>query len=599
MNRRALRWLLAVGAGVLLLAATGYLLYPRSALLRPLPVGAHEQEVAWLYPATAPASWNRFVMALARIDDQLAETFPGIKSRIDARTFPVESTAIPEAALEWPDGRRLVFRWYKLTTEQDVNHWVEALVTRSPAPLAILGGNTSDGAYRVLSGLARHAVRLAEAERPVLLLTTGTANRWVPYRSVAGEPEAEPVELFDLYPERTFRFCFSNGQIAQATCDFIWSQPDLRPENDPVYLVSWRDDSYSRDLYEGYTEALQEIRVASAIDDLAWVAAGVGGGGWPPLTGIVPLRRCGGEGFSAAEGRRVRAALDDVAWLVAAASGHGGLPLTGVPPPQRFDASSLLAAPFPNSWQPIESSVGSFTAPNRFEQEQSRSLLRELANNPFQKRALVVVTGQALPCRRFLRAVVRSEPVRGRQLVVTTGDSVSFNYLYRDRISHWPVQDFPFPLVTFAHANPISAAAGFQADDSPEPLEESGVRLASRSGTDDLLLLEDSLRALALSYHNGTPATTPAQLARRLRQLHYADRVERTTVGVPLFDDHGNRATNTGEHLIWLRPKYADERVLPEATLEVYRRAGPSLWERVGSPLTVLYAPPDPTQGGN
>jgi hypothetical protein len=603
MNRLPPPWVLLSLALGLLLVAAGYLLYPRSSLLQPVPVAAGEQEIAWLYPATAPANWNRFVMALGRVEAHLAPTFPGLHARIDARTFPAESAAIPEAALEWPDGHRLVFRWYKTTSEQDAGHWLRALLARKPAPLAILGGNTSDAAYRTLIALSKQANALPMEERPLMLVTTGTANRWIPG---AGDRETASVDLLDLYPGRTFRFCFSNSQMARATCDFIWSQPDLRPDRDPAYLIHWLDDAYSRDLIEGYSAALQDIAVGAAAEDAAFILGAAAGPGLPPLPGgIPPVHRV-------APGRSTfRAALEDTAWILGMASGRGGLPLPGgVLPLHRIDSGTVsvrgkvpssppwmtggssfrLAVPPWRQW--IDSSVGTFSLPNRFEQQVSKDLLRDLADHPTQSRPLVAITGQAMPCRRFLRAIVRSDPVRGRQFVVTTGDSVSFTTLYRDRHTHWPIQDLPFPLVAFAHDNPIDKSAGFRPDE--------GTETTSQAGTDDLLLLEDVLLAVTLAYHDDGPARNPEQLARRLRKLHYiGDHVIRTADGDPFFDERGGRASDTGEHLICLRPRLQGERVLPEATLEVFRRAGPSLWQSVGEPLTIRYGPPDFNAGHN
>ena len=106
----------------------------------------------------------------------------------------------------------------------------------------------------------------------MLLLTTATADRVAP--SSEGESFAAPertqdarsdakeqpigVKLTQLYPGRTFRFCFTNQQMATAVSDFIWSRDDLRPTRDPVYMAMWNDDSYSRDLIEGFWGALSK-----------------------------------------------------------------------------------------------------------------------------------------------------------------------------------------------------------------------------------------------------------------------------------------------------------------------------------------------------
>src|SRR5205085_3296861 len=70
--------------------------------------------------------------------------------------------------------------------------------------------------------------------------TTATANS-VLVDPAAGEPPPGPgpasltgeTPLMDVYPGRSFRFCFTNRQMAEAVVDFLWSQPDLRPHGDP------------------------------------------------------------------------------------------------------------------------------------------------------------------------------------------------------------------------------------------------------------------------------------------------------------------------------------------------------------------------------
>src|SRR5262249_61875524 len=106
-------------------------------------------------------------------------------------------------------------------------------------------------------------------------LTTATADR-VPLRNTAssepatadhvpgddqgpaepGEPGEAGVGLNRLYPGRTFRFCFTNRQMAAAVTSFLWDRDDLRPDADPVHMVRWADDTYSGDLLEGFWQAL-------------------------------------------------------------------------------------------------------------------------------------------------------------------------------------------------------------------------------------------------------------------------------------------------------------------------------------------------------
>src|SRR6516162_2849536 len=125
-----------------------------------------------------------------------------------------------------------------------------------------------------------------------------------------------------------------------------------------------------------------------------------------------------------------------------------------------LDGSSfrMVVPPTP---QLIDSSVGTFLTPNRFEAQAAQNLL-DLALATPQRRPLLVVTGQAVPTRRFLRALVRLAPDYMRRFVVATGGALSFNTVYRDRQVAWPVQDLPFRLVFFCHNDPVSPEAGFR-----------------------------------------------------------------------------------------------------------------------------------------
>src|SRR5206468_2027752 len=152
--------------------------------------------------------------------------------------FPTQTTAIPEVSVSLRGGsNRLQFRWYKLTSNLKSRDWVDALLKRRPKPLAIIGGNSSDLAIELAHALSNGVGDSAAG--PLLLLTTATADDEVDQANGAAVP------LTRIYPERTFRFCFTNRQMAGAMIDFIWSRDELRPDSDPVYLAFWADDPYS------------------------------------------------------------------------------------------------------------------------------------------------------------------------------------------------------------------------------------------------------------------------------------------------------------------------------------------------------------------
>jgi hypothetical protein len=86
------------------------------------------------------------------------------------------------------------------------------------------------------------------SNKPVMLITTATAD--LIYL------DEEEKNLMDIYAGRSFRFCFTNKQMAKAVADFIWSRDDLRPDQEPYYLVFWKDDPYSEDFYDRFREVL-------------------------------------------------------------------------------------------------------------------------------------------------------------------------------------------------------------------------------------------------------------------------------------------------------------------------------------------------------
>jgi hypothetical protein len=224
-------------------------------------------------------------------------------------------------------------------------------------------------------------------------------------------------------------------------------------------------------------------------------------------------------------------------------------------------------------------------------------------------RPLLILTGQSGPSRRFLRAVERYSPQPARHFVVATGDGLSFNTVYRDRQIAWPIQDLPYSLVFFCHRNPVDRDAGFRPVGEAAP--HSGAGPAATTGTEDLLLYQDIIEALAYAH-----ATAPAdadELRDRLVRTHLTPSgyVCGGRPGALLFDSAGERRGGTGEHVVWLRPQverfFDDEnnavmRVQPRATLEVWAwRPDPTdgpCWQQAGDTLSVNYVNSLLTEGG-
>lgn len=523
------------------------------ALPRPLPAG--DQEIVWLQNATNGVAWERFVAALHQVQD---DADLGMKIVDEANAFPSQTTAVPEVAVTVRGNKaRLWFRWYKLTGELDTKEWVRALGHRDPPPLAIIGGSSSDRARdlaRELSGL-----RPEVPAPPLLLITTATADQV--------DVDHEPRDLMKIYEDRaeagqaprSFRFCFTNHQLAETIIDFLWNHADLRPEAHPVYLVKWKDDPYSNDLFnhfrqvlsgKDYDDAMRRLRVARlAGRQWAWLAGLACTGGIPPGLDFAGIR--GGE-------------------------------------PQQ-------PGPF---WSvPIEYSVGTFDQPNRWEAEAAEKLLDELGQNPGQHRPLLILPAAPTPARRFLRGLVRGAPVQAGQLVVASGDSIDFNTIYRDRLVAWPIQDLPFDLVFFSHRNPVDPAL-FRPESTEKGQFGGGASGLTTSGTQDLLLYRDILEAVVeAAYRDGRLIESADTLAVNLRESLGKD-------ARPRFDLDGNRLSGSGEFVVCLRPLRIGDRVLPRAVVQVWNRTegtkGVRDWVRVpvaGQPELIVDYSPSPATG--
>lgn len=496
----------------------------------PQPVRAGDVEIAFLDQATNGANWERFASAVALL--------PG-SDLGDA--FPPQTTAVPEVRITPPGyGNRLLFRWYKLTSTNKPRDWVEALLRRAPPPVAVMGGGTSDAARDLAVYLARAARPLAATRRPLLLLTTATAER-VEGPSEAtqdGKPDTPDrlpgVRLTRLYPGRTFRFCFTNRQMAEAVTHFLWSQPELRPDGPPVYTVQWQDDAYSGDLTTHF--------------------------------GLALSRQLGGA-----------AVTRDWGWLAGAAA-TGGTPLS---------VESVRSSHFRRDdavhYQYVKSSVGGFDRPNHYESDAATWLIDDLGRQGEQRRPLLVLSGQAAPARRFLHALKRTERLAARRFIVATGDTLGFDTVYRDRTVDWPIQDLPFTLVFFCHRNPIDRAAGF------DPGRDIQVNPSGATGTEDLLLFQDLAAALVQAVStDGELLTDTDQLAERLRQARLPGGGS-PDPDSPLFDAAGDRRAGSGEHIVWLSPVTTDDRVLPAARITVWTRLADGSWAHQDTPLDVHY----------
>src|SRR3954469_1733359 len=211
--RRTLTTLVVVLLGVAVALAVRELVRTRPATPSPVPAG--DYEIAWIHTTTNPQTWERLVAAAF----QIRREFPGVQVD-DSRAFLDQTAAVPEVVLTVP-GRadRLRIRWYKLSSEVNTRDWVKALSRRYPAPLAFMGGSSSDRAIELAEALNEQADW--KGARPLLFITTATANQ-------VTDPDTYKSEsLIRLYPGRTFRGCFTNEAMARAVVDFVWKNKDL------------------------------------------------------------------------------------------------------------------------------------------------------------------------------------------------------------------------------------------------------------------------------------------------------------------------------------------------------------------------------------
>jgi hypothetical protein len=357
-----------------------------AALPNPLSVPEGDQEIAWLHTTTNATTWERFVSGMVRC--QLL--VPGLHVDV-AAAFSEQTTGVPEIVVSM-DGRpgKLRIRWYKLSSDTTAAYWVRALATRSHPPLAVIGGGSSDRALDLARALQTQ--QNWPGSRPLLFLTTATADT---VRSDQGmdDEEALLVNLIEVYRDRTFRFCFTNRQMAESVLEFVWGHPRLRPgplldgvgavasspatarqpvtipdDNQPDVLgIVWNDDPFSRDLHERFGDAV-----------------------------------------------RGKAAVE--------------------------------------TWE-VPYSVGGFYGPNFYESRVAESIIdryRSLSN----RRTLLVLSTVTQPARRILRAITEADPAVRDRLVAVTGDGIPVNAVYRDGAFAWPVHSLPVPLVLFTHHHP-------------------------------------------------------------------------------------------------------------------------------------------------
>ncbi len=509
----------------MLFAASQIALRRRQALPEPVSVPGGDWEIAWINTPTASDTWDEFVTGLKRAEMQV----PGLV--VDtSEAFPEHTTSVPRVAISRPPQQgKLHFRWYKTGTGVSTADWLAALAQRDPAPIAVIGGWSSDRAIELASILNRQVEW--HGDRPLLFITAATVDHVQSNAGSFGIPGEEP-QLTDLYPGRMFRFCFTNKQMAEAVTDYLAQDPSLCPGygswpgfpcfwggaaggwpatiglaalNGPgpaIFTLQWQDDPFSEDLADYFTEAIDR-RFTRCTDRNSFVRP-------PSAPAFVQRNR-------------------------------------------------------------IPFSIGGFARTNSGEAEAVREIVRQL--RPPGERSVLIIPSVTAPMRRVLLALSERIPGAGRRLVAVTGDGMSVNAVYRDVEFTWPLRSIPIPLVMFSHQNP------FGWDDASSPPPPLGYVLdpLSKRGTQSILLYNEMALMLIetmLPESGEVGAKGADELAVRFQTRMPA-----------VFDASGNRLGGSGEHVLVVRPTSRQAAVASpqraDATITAFRRSAKSGWQKV------------------
>lgn len=500
---------------------------------RPLPVPSGDQELAWFHTTTSGTTWERFVAGIVRSKELVA----GLDVD-DSSAFLDHTTSAPEVVISRTGWKgKLRIRWYKLSNEATPSQWISSLAQRNPPPLAVIGGGSSDRAVDLANALVLQ--ESWKGERPLLLITTATADEIAPDQ-IASLPNAKQplhaMNLVDLYQGSSFRFCFTNRQMAEAVLDFIWSTPGLRPEmfrttalaglssglatiqegapnrlDQPhIFSIFWQDDPYSTDLHDQF-----KITIAERTQ----------------------LKK-------------------------------------GVGTPNGNTSTAQFA-----TWS-VPFSIGGFSRPNAAEFQAAQSILEEARRLPPQ-RSLLVVPTVTQPARRLLKTLAESSPSLDQRFVAVTGDGIPVNAIYRDGEFAWPLHTIRVPLVFFMHNNP----AGWDPESNPLN-QQSTDNLQPPNSTEDVLHFAELARVVFEASFPPSESTAESSrnvsqsssgLSERLRQAGMRDQVQK------FFDPSGNRMGGTGEYIVIVLPISTEitENRLNSAQLEIWQRGPGGRWQRV------------------
>ncbi len=274
-----------------------------------------QQEIALIEPATNTDDWERLVSAVQYLERSWLGLFPEQPPLVVSleRAFPRLTADVPEIGFSFA-GRpeqQLLLRWYKISGEHNTPSWVDKLQRRARPPLAVLGGGSSGRAVRLAHYLETARAAGWHGAPPALLISTATAE---------SDPGNAERKLIEIYAGRSFRFSFANPFMVEAVLRFVsqnaqvWVHKGSGAEGiagavgacDPwgalgvlassghfqpysLHTLHWEDDSYSRDLADGFREEFARREPHGSIYDEGTLPYSVGDfyHPTPPEQGVV------------------------------------------------------------------------------------------------------------------------------------------------------------------------------------------------------------------------------------------------------------------------------------------------------------------------
>ncbi len=497
----------------LLLLSFGFFAPPKEAQVSEVPPGC--QEIAWIGSATNFSTWERIVEAVRWVSSHDPIPGTGKKLVMEPRLGGADlKTDVPELAL-WVEGQpenKLYIRWYKFSSELEIPPLIRKLSQRQTPPLAIIGGTNTRRAVQISKVLDNYRQKW-QGKAPLFLMTTATSD----------ESPEEGVPLMDLYRDRNFRFSFTNSLMTEAVMDFVqthpkvWQSPRL-PVQDVIPMVGNR---------QPLSVALNWNAAESQHNYSMYIVS------WEDDVYSIDLSGRFAKEFQA-----------------------------------RYPSPELLVS------YPMPQNIGDYYTPSRHDIF-ALYLLREPLGEGKETRKFLVLPTNAQRARRFLRTMNKIAHEFVSNLVVLSGDSISFDHIYRDREVAWNILDLPVPLVFFAHRNPVDKQAGFR------KLPTSEKPWATTS-TANLLLYRDVFDAVIQpAFLEGNLIGHSDDLFQKMKELRwYEERVKLGPSGISLFDENRNRQKGTGEHVILLQPLRKGAIVEANSKISVWHRNENQFWRK-------------------